>query len=69
MTNHVHLLCTAKTTNGISNMMQALGGYVRYFNNIYHRSGTLWERRFKSCIVEEEEYLLQVYRYIELNPV
>jgi len=51
-------------------MMQALGrSYVRYFNNNYQRTGTLWEGRFKSCLVEEENYLLQVYRYIELNPV
>jgi len=70
MTNHVHLLCTPNINNGISNMMQALGRrYVRYFNNTYRRSGTLWEGRFKSCVIEEENYLLQVYRYIELNPV
>ena len=70
MTNHVHLLCTPNVENGISNMMQALGRrYVRYFNNAYRRSGTLWEGRFKSCVIEEENYLLQVYRYIELNPV
>jgi putative transposase len=70
MTNHVHLLCTPKKEGGISNMMQSLGrGYVRYFNNVYYRSGTLWEGRFKFCIIEDEGYLLQVYRYIELNPV
>ena len=50
--------------------MQALGRrYVRYFNFEYQRSGTLWEGRFKSCLVQEERYLLEVYRYIELNPV
>ena len=70
MTNHVHLLCTPELENGISKMMQALGrSYVRYFNNNYRRTGTLWEGRFKSCLIEEEAYLLQVYRYIELNPV
>ncbi|WP_281558489.1 transposase [Thalassomonas sp. RHCl1] len=51
-------------------MMQALGRmYVRYFNKCYQRTGTLWEGRYKSCLVEEETYLLQLYRYIELNPV
>ena len=51
-------------------MMQALGRrYVRYFNFEYQRSGTLWEGRYKSCLVQEERYLLEVYRYIELNPV
>lgn len=51
-------------------MMQTLGRlYVRYFNHSYRRSGTLWEGRFKSCLVQSTEYLLQCYRYIELNPV
>ena len=51
-------------------MMQSLGRrYVQYFYFEYHRSGTLWEGRFKSCLVQEQRYLLEVYRYIELNPV
>jgi putative transposase len=70
MTNHVHLLCTPSKENGVSQMMQALGRqYVRYFNHSYKRTGTLWEGRFKSCLVEDEVYLLHLYRYIELNPV
>ncbi|MEO9944251.1 MAG: transposase [Paraglaciecola sp.] len=70
MTNHVHLLCTPFKENGISLMMQALGRvYVRYFNRSYRRSGTLWEGRYKSCLVEEEQYFLHLHRYIELNPV
>ena len=70
MTNHVHLLCTPSNSTGISNMMQSLGRmYVLYFNKRYKRSGTLWEGRFKSCLVQSEAYLLQLYRYIELNPV
>ena len=70
MTNHVHLLCTASDAKGISLMMQSLGRrYVRYFNGQYRRSGTLWEGRFKSCLVQEEHYILAVYRYIEMNPV
>jgi len=43
--------------------------YVRHFNRTYQRTGTLWERRYKACLVQEDDYLLQVYRYIELNPV
>jgi len=51
-------------------MMQSLGRrYVQYFNFEYRRSGTLWEGRFKSCLIQAERYLLEVYRYIELNPV
>jgi putative transposase len=70
MTNHVHLLATPSADNSISLMMQALGRrYVQYFNFTYQRSGTLWEGRYKSSIVDTEKYLLVCYRYIELNPV
>lgn len=51
-------------------MMQSLGRmYVRYFNQKYKRTGTLWEGRFNSSLIDSEDYLLTVYRYIELNPV
>jgi REP-associated tyrosine transposase len=64
------LLVTAETHDGVSRMMQALGGhYVRYFNHRYRRTGTLWEGRFKSCVVDAENYLLVCQRYIGLNPV
>lgn len=70
MTNHVHLLASPRQEGGASKMMQALGrNYVRYFNTRYQRTGTLWEGRFKSSLVQSSQYLLQVYRYIELNPV
>jgi putative transposase len=70
MTNHVHLLCTPRKPKAISLLMQSLGRrYVQYFNYTYKRTGTLWEGRFKSCLIQEESYLLQVYKYIELNPV
>ncbi|MBU1564871.1 MAG: transposase [Proteobacteria bacterium] len=70
MSNHVHLLCTPRQEGAVSLMMQALGrNFVRYFNYKYQRSGTLWEGRYKSCLVQESRYLLEVYKYIELNPV
>ncbi len=70
MTNHVHLLVTPRKEGSVSLLMQSLGrDYVRYFNNVYQRSGTLWEGRFKSSLVSSSRYLLQCYRYIELNPV
>lgn len=51
-------------------MMQSLGRrYVQYFNFEYRRSGTLRAERFKYCLIQVERYLLEVYRYIELNPV
>ncbi len=70
MSNHVHLLATPRQNRAISRMMQSLGRqYVRYFNHTHNRSGTLWEGRFRACLVQEENYLMQCYRYIELNPV
>ena len=50
--------------------MKRLGQrYVQYVNRTYRRSGTLWEGRFRSCLVGEEDYFLGCHRYIELNPV
>ena len=70
MTNHTHLLVTPETEGGISRLMQTLGRhYVRYFNYTYKRTGTLWEGRYKSCVVDADNYLLICQRYIELNPV
>ncbi len=70
MTNHVHLLMTPKTERGVSQLMQSLGRYyVRYINHAYNRSGTLWEGRYKSTLIDSDNYLLTVSRYIELNPV
>lgn len=70
MTNHVHLLVTTNDEQGLGHMMQALGRkYVRYFNCSHGRTGTLWEGRYKATLVDSENYLLTVYRYIELNPV
>lgn len=70
MTNHVHLLVTPNSEQGVSRAMQSLGRkYVQYFNYTYNRTGTLWEGRYKSTLVDSENYLLTLYRYIELNPV
>ena len=70
MGNHYHLLCTPKVENGLSQMVQALGRqYVRYFNGQNQRTGTLWEGRYRSCLVQPDSHLLEVYQYIELNPV
>ena len=71
MTNHVHLLLTPEEEgNGVSRLMQSLGRYyVRYINQTHGRTGTLWQGRFKSTLVDSERYFLTVSRYIELNPV
>ncbi|MDP1521715.1 MAG: transposase [Methylotenera sp.] len=70
MTNHVHLLMSPHEENSISKTMQSVGRrYVQYFNYLQQRTGTLWEGRYKSTLIDSEAYLLRCYRYIELNPV
>jgi len=76
MTNHVHLLLTPGTAGSAGSagsagrIMKRLGQrYVQYVNRSYRRSRTLWEGRFRSCLGQEERYLLGCYRHIELNPV
>lgn len=70
MTNHVHLLLTPPAQGRLSIAMRELGQrYVPAFNRKHRRTGTLWEGRFKSCLVDSERYLLTVHRYIELNPI
>lgn len=70
MTNHVHLLISADWVEAPGLLMKALGQrYVQYVNRTYRRSGTLWEGRFRSCLIQDEIYLLACQRYIELNPV
>ncbi|WP_431064029.1 transposase [Methylotuvimicrobium sp.] len=70
MTNHVHLLAMSEASGGISGLMQSVGRrYVRYINKTYQRTGTLFEGRFKSSLIDSERYLLTCMRYIELNPV
>ena len=70
MTNHVHLLVTAERMDGCPHLMKHLGQlHTQYMNRTYDRSGSLWEGRFRSCLVQSESYVLACYRYIELNPV
>ncbi|HUR88436.1 MAG TPA: transposase [Ramlibacter sp.] len=70
MSNHFHLLATPQDAQGVPQLMQALGrSYVRYFNNRQERTGTLWEGRYKSTLIQAERYLLACMVYIDLNPV
>jgi putative transposase len=70
MDNHVHLLLTPPAAGDVAQLMQALGrSYVGLFNARHGRTGTLWEGRYKSCLVDSEAYVLRCYRYIDLNPV
>lgn len=70
MSNHFHLLATPETEEGIPQMMQAVGRrYVRNFNLRHGRTGTLWEGRYKSTLIQAERYLLACMVYMDLNPV
>ena len=70
MTNHVHLLLTPQQAESVSLLMKHLNQrYAQYANRTYARTGSLWEGRFRSCIVGDDVYVLRCYRYIELNPV
>ncbi len=70
MGNHFHLLATPESADAMPKMMQAVGRrYVRYFNDSQGRSGTLWEGRYKSTLIQTERYLLACMAYIDLNPV
>ena len=70
MTNHVHLLMTSGSADGASLAMKHLGQqFVQCVNRTRKRTGSLWEGRFRSSIVDSEGYLLRCHRYIEMNPV
>lgn len=70
MNNHVHLLVTPRQPGAASTMLQDIGRrYVRNINSLHERTGTLWEGRFKSSLIDSERYLFTCHRYIELNPV
>jgi putative transposase len=70
MTNHVHLLLTPPDATAVARLMISLGRrYVQYINKTWRRTGTLWDSRYKSSLVQAEDYLLLCQRYIELNPV
>ena len=70
MDNHFHLLATPSTVDGLPQWMQAVGRrYVRYFNDRHGRSGTLWEGRYRSTLIQTDRYFLACMAYIDLNPV
>jgi putative transposase len=70
MGNHLHLLLTPQEDQGLPKMMQALGrSYVQAFNKAHARTGTLWEGRYRSTLIQTERYLLACMVYIDLNPV
>jgi len=70
MSNHIHLLASPSDAQGLARMMQWVGRYyVPYFNHKYGRTGTLWQGRFKTSVIESERYFMLCSLYIEMNPV
>jgi putative transposase len=70
MTNHVHLLLTPEKAEAVPRLIISVGRrYVQYINHTHGRTGTLWDSRYKSSLVQADTYLLLCQRYIELNPV
>ena len=70
MPNHFHLILKQKRKEGIAKFMQKIGtGYTMYFNQKCQRTGSLFEGRFKAILIEGDEYLTHLSRYIHLNPV
>jgi len=70
MTNHVHPLLTSKKAAAVPRLIMSLRRrYVQYINRTHHRTGTFWDSRYKSSVVQADDYLLSCMRYIELNPV
>ena len=70
MDNHLHLLVTPQIDGGLPAMMQGVGrSYVRAFNDAQGRTGTLWEGRYRSSVIQSDRYLLACMVYIDLNPV
>ncbi len=70
MTNHVHVLLTPDHPQSLPKTFQSLGRrYVQYVNTAHQRTGTLWEGRYRTTVIDSEAYLLTCCRYIELNPV
>lgn len=70
MPNHFHLILRQRVENGIRKFIHKVEtGHAMYFNKKYNRSGVFYEGRFKAILIEEDEYLAHLSRYIHLNPL
>jgi len=70
MDNQLQLLLTPESADGVSKLMQSVGrSYARHFNTRHGRSGTLWEGRYRSTVIEPERYLLPCMVYMDTSPV
>lgn len=70
MKNHIHLIVDPNKPREITKIMQGLNlSYSIWFNVKYNKVGHLWQDRFKSMIIQKDEYLITCINYIEVNPV
>jgi putative transposase len=70
MSNHLHMIVSLYEDSTLSKYMKQVNlGFFHYFKKQYDYSGHLWQGRYKSCIIEKNNYLLQCGKYIEMNPV
>jgi putative transposase len=70
MNNRIHLLATPSDSHGVPKTLQSIGRrYVQYFNKTYHRSGTLWDGRYRAALIDAKGYLLGCMRYVERMPL
>jgi len=70
MPNHIHLIMETNHDYSLSKVMQGINlSYTLWFNRRYDRVGHLWQDRFKSAVIEDENYLSECGRYIERNPL
>ncbi len=70
MPDHVHLLATPTTDEGLAKVMQRVGRhYVPWYNAKYARSGSLFQGRFKTSVIDAERYFMLCSRFVESNPV
>jgi len=66
--NHFHFIIKQEVDGGISEFFKRLlGGYTKYFNQIHNRSGSLFQGRFKSKLIEDESYFLKIRPYVNTN--
>jgi REP element-mobilizing transposase RayT len=69
MSNHFHLLLEVQRSSTARILQSLLTGYVRRFNRIHHHKGHLFQGRYKAILCDQDSYLLELVRYIHLNPV
>ncbi len=70
MPNHTHLIVRPKEAASLSLFMKGLNqSYAQYFNFKYGKKGYLWQARFKSMVITEENYLVRCIEYVEFNPI